>query len=334
MNIATESYNNIRKAQNALCDEYGIDDGFDLSDYDPVYNSLEVIKTENKVIVGFLTYDQDPSHYFDDDEGAGEFKEFRNAEDRDSEVLNLSKTKKLFYLVSRHKHGNVHYSVSGTNSYGNDKFDVAHGCGLYIPDPYIQSEYRKMKKTDGEGSAYEHFIKHANSTLDSYSDWCNGEVYTYNVIVFDTKGNQRDIQQCSNFIGNEYAEKEKNSVMKGIVISEEINELMKNVVINQLDLKNIDLPFKLPKKGLKEVHLAHVYDTYVVGAKYEGEDNTFVYKWSDGDKKPIKAQFGEWQKRYGVSSEQFMKVRMESDVKEVLRKNLKDNTDLNKQLSI
>jgi hypothetical protein len=331
MDIKTESYDTTRELENKLRDDFGVKDGFDLSGYTPSYQSLELIRTEDKIIVGMLNDDTDPQDYFESDEGEGSLVQFRSAGERDLEVAKLSRTKKLFYLVSKYQQSNVHYSVAGTNSYGNDRFDVSHGCAVHIPCAYIQSEFRKMKRTHGEGEAYEHFLKVANETLNSYSDWCNGEVYGYTVLTFDKKGNEIDNKQCWGYVGRENAENERLSIMKHIVESEEINKLMQHVVIEKIEPKNASLPFKITKKGLQELHVAHVYNTFVVGTKYEGEDNTIVYKWSEGQDKPTKAKFEQWQKNHNVTADKFMHSRMSSDIKDVLRDNLnKENKSENK----
>lgn len=331
MDIKTESYDSTTELENQLRDDFEVDNGFDLSHYNPSYQSLELVRTEDKIIIGMLNDDNDPQEYFESDEGEGSLIHFRNAEVRDLEVAKLSKTKKLFYLVSKYAHGNVHYSVAGTNGYGNDRYDVSHGCAVHIPCAYIQSEFRKMKRTHGEGEAYEHFLQVANNTLNSYSDWCNGEVYGYTVLTFDKKGNELDNEQCWGYVGRENAENERLSVMKRIVVSEEVNKLMENVTVEKTELKNASLPFKIAKKGLQELHVAHVYNNFVVGAKYEGEDNTMVYKWSEGQEKPIKAKYGQWQKHHNVTAEKFMHARMESDIKDILRDNLnKENKSENK----
>lgn len=322
MNIETKSYDKVHRLENDLQEEFNVEKGFDLSDYNPSFDSLEVTYTNEKIIVGMLNDDRDPQDYFESDEGEGSIIHFRSAQERDLRVAEMSRTKKLFYLVSKHEHGNVHYSISGTNSYSGDKYDVAHGCAVHIPSSYIQSEYRKMKRTHGEGEAYEHFLNICNKTLDSYSDWCNGEVYGYTVLTFDKNGNELDCDQCWGIVGREYAEKERLSVMKQIVVSEEINKLMENVVIEKVEPKNSLLPFKVTKKGLQELYVAHVYDTFVVGAKYDGEENVLVYKWSEGQEKTEKAKFGQLQKKYNVTPDQFMQNRMNSDIKEVLRNRL------------
>lgn len=334
MNIKFENFDDADDATSNLQEEAGINEGFDLSDYKATYASVEVLRTEDKIIVGMLHYDSDAQDFFDNDEGAGKLVEFRSAEQRDEKVAQLSKTKKLFYVVNKYEHGNVHYSVGGTKSYPDQRWDVSQGCAVFIPCNYIQTEYRKMKRTSGEGSAYEHFIKDSNSVLDSYSDWCNGEVYGYSVITFDKQGKEVECDQCWGYIGSDSANNEKRGIMEHIVISDELNKLLENVAIEKLTLKEADLPFKIVKKGLQEINVAHVYDTYVVGAKYEGEDNVVIYNWSEGQEKPTKAKFEEWQKKHGVTSEQFMTSRMGSDIKDVIRKNLVQENKSEKKLSM
>jgi hypothetical protein len=334
MKIQFEKFDEANDAAEALREEAGIEDGFDLSDYKAAYDSVEVARSGDKIIVGMLNYDSNPQDFFDDDEGAGKLIQFRSASERDNKVAELSKTKKLFYLLNKYEHGGVHYSVSGTKSYPDEQWDVSHGCAIYLPSDYIQAEYRKMKRTDGEGAAYEHFVKGSNETLDSYSDWCNGDVYGYSVITFDKEGNELDCDQCWGYIGTDNGNEEKRGVMKHIILSDELNKLMENIIIEKVSPEKAELPFKITKKGLEELSVAHVYDTYVVGAKYEGEDNVTVYNWSEGQEKPIKAKFEEWQKNHGVTSEQFMVSRMSSDIRDVIKKNLDNENKSENKLSM
>lgn len=328
-----EQYGSSESFRDSLQEEFEVDSGFDLDYRDAAYNSLEVIRTEEKIIVGLLQYDQDAQDYFENDEGAGNLIQFRNWQERDSEVAKLSKNKKLFYLVDKFEHGNVSYSISGTTK--PDQWDTSQGCAVFIPCDYIQQEFRKMKRKDGEGAAFEHFIKDSNNVLSNYSDWCNGEVYGYSILTFDKKGNELDCDECWGFIGADYANEEKRSIMKHIALQEELNKLKDNVPIDTFSAKDVDLPFKIIKKDLEEIKVAHVYDTYIVASKYKGEDNAVIYNWTEGDEKPLKAKFEEWQKKHGVTAEQFLEGRMQSDIKDVIKKNLlKEGNKNQKTLSI
>ena len=192
-----ESHNDSQTVMNQLQEEFGVDFGFDLEHRVPTYNSLEVLRTNDSIIVGMLIADANSDlDFFADDDGAGNLIEFNSATKRDNELQKLSKEKKLFYLLNKYSHGEVHFSIAGTHTYPDERWDVSHGTSVYIPCDYIQSEFKKMKKTEGEGVAYEHFIKDSNSVLDSYSDWRNGDIYGYSVITFDKKGNELNCDEC------------------------------------------------------------------------------------------------------------------------------------------
>ncbi len=311
-----ESFSDESDLQESLQKEFSIETAFDLGHRKPTYDSLEVIRTEDKIIVGLLQHDQDAQDFFENDDGAGEFIKFRNMEQREEQISKMSKTKKLIYMVDKYEHGTVHYSISGSTT--PDRWDTSQGCAMFIPCDYIQSEFRKMKRKEGESVAFNHFIKDSNNVLSSYSDWCNGEVYGYSVITFDKKGKELNCDECWGFIGHKDANEEKKSVMENIAQNEVLNKLKENVIIDTVSPKDAKLPFRIAKKDLEELKVAHVYDTYVVGAKYAGEDNVAVYNWKESDDKPTKAVFEEWQKNYGVSASQFMEGRMNSDIKEAI----------------
>lgn len=320
MKYTKENFSSVEGLRDSMQEELELDSGFDL--HQKAAGDVEMIRLADKYIVGLLQYDNDAQDFFENDEGAGKFIEFRSSSHAQETMEKLSKGNSLFYLVNKYAHGNVHYSISGTKTYPDEQWDVSRGCGVFIPCDYIQKEFKKMKKSHGEGEAYEHFIKDSNSVLNSYSDWCNGEVYGYSVIILDKDGHEIDCDECWGFIGFEHAQEEKNRVMDYYVKKFEIDELMPNVNIETLTAKDIKLPFRIAKKGLIEAKVAQVYDTYVVGAKYDGEDNVVVYNWSEGQEKATKAKFEQWQKNHGTTAEQFLSARMNSDIREVISKYL------------
>jgi hypothetical protein len=322
MKINFESFSSKSDVESDLQEEFGLDSSFDIGHREPVGNTIDVVKTDDKVIIGFLNYDNDAQDYWENDDGAGELIQFKNIEDREKQMSTLGKTKKLYYLVDKYSHGSNHYSVSNTVSYPDRRWDVSEGCAVFIPCDYIQSEYKKMKKTSGEDVANKHFIKDSNSVLDNYSMWANGEVFGYTVITFDKNGVELNNDECWGYIGSESGQQEKRSVMEYIVKSETLNKLRENVVIETISKKDVDLPFRITKKDLEEIKVAHVYDTFVVGAKYVGEDNVVVYNWTEGQEKPTKSKFEEWQKKHNISAVQFLETRMKSDINEVLSKKL------------
>ena len=303
-------------------EEFGITIDLDSSPNDM---DFELIETENSFIVGYLAHDSSPQDFFENDDGAGTFVEFSSVGERDKKMAELNKTKKLFYLVDKYDHSQVHYSISETSNYPYKQWDVTPGKAVFIPCDDIQSQYKKMKKEQGEAIAFKEFIKDSNSVLDEYSKWCNGEVYGYQVMLFDKKGTQVNEDSCWGYIGTDSANQEKISTMKYHAEKEVVDKIAKNVEIENLAKNDIkSLPFKIMKKGLETAKIAKVYDTVVIAAKYEGEDKSVVYNWNPALEKPVVAKFEQWQKKYGTTPEQFLTARMQSDINEAIREKIKE----------
>ena len=60
----------------------------------------------------------------------------------------------------------------------------------------------------------------SNAVLSGYSDWCNGEVYGYIVKGLDKKGQEVNCDACWGFVGNDYAQQEKKSIVEYYVNKE------------------------------------------------------------------------------------------------------------------
>ncbi len=215
-----QKFKDISSLQNHLEDKYEGVDFSVLKEREVVHESVELVEVNDKIIVSYLKYDQSPMDYFEDDEGAGEFFKFRSADEVEDKLEELKKEKKLFYLVDKYEHGNVHYSVANTVSYPDDRWDVSHGCAIFVPCSYVQDEYKKMAKKEGVEKAKENFIKDSNAVLSGYSDWCNGEVYGYIVKGLDKKGQEVNCYACWGFVGNDYAQQEKKSIVEYYVNKE------------------------------------------------------------------------------------------------------------------
>lgn len=218
--MENNEFKSIDAAKDYLEEKFNVESAFDISDHGVVQDSISVTEVGDKIVVSCLKYDSDPMDYFSNDDGAGELFQFRNVDERDTKAKELKEDKVLFYLVDKYEHGSVHFSVSQTHNYPDQKWDVAHGCAIYVPCDYIQDEYKKMAKKEGVETAKAHFIKDSNGVLDEYSNWCNGEVYGYSVTVFDRKGQELNNDECWGFIGHKYAELEKKSVEKHYVDKE------------------------------------------------------------------------------------------------------------------
>lgn len=322
----TENFSSLEEANEHFRELYQADDGFNsfIHEYnDAAYDSVETIETEEQIIIGCLKHDSDASDFWENDEGAGELTLFRSQDHYESIMKDLKKSKKLFYLVDKYEHGNVHYSVASSSSYPDKQWDVSSGCGVFIPCQDVQDSYKKMKRKDGEAEAFAHFVKDSNSVLDEYSKWCNGEVYGYSVVVYNKQGVVLEEDECWGFIGEEYANQEKLSVMQNYVTSYQLDKLKENVIIEQKEATDsYQLPFKIDNENLESFQYVHLYDKHIVAAKYNVENKAIVYQFTEGEKKPIVTQFEEWQLKHGVSTEQFLNGRLNSDIKEILKYHL------------
>lgn len=323
MNLKKDIFDNEDSLNNHIEENYEIS-----LDVDANRNAFdfELVETENSFIVAYLEHDDDAQDYFESDEGAGTFIEFNKPEERNKKMAELSKTKKLFYLVDKYDHSSVHYSISETTGYPDKQWDVTQGKAVFIPCNDVQSQYRKYKKEHGEVEAFQHFIKTSNSTLDEYSNWCNGDVYGYNIKTFNKEGTLIDSESSYGYIGCEYANSEKSNQLKNAIDSENIQALAKNVSIETLTKEDIKtLPFKIMRKGFESGSIARVYDDIIITAKYEGEDKSVVYQWAPSLEKPTISKFEQWQKDYGTTPEQFLEARMKSDINQAIRIKLKND---------
>ena len=147
--MENNEFKSIDAAKDYLEEKFNVESAFDISDHGVVQDSISVTEVGDKIVVSCLKYDSDPMDYFSNDDGAGELFQFRNVDERDTKAKELKKDKVLFYLVDKYEHGSVHFSVSQTHNYPDQKWDVAHCCALYVPCDYIQDEYKKMDITHG-----------------------------------------------------------------------------------------------------------------------------------------------------------------------------------------
>jgi hypothetical protein len=94
-----------------------------------------------------------------------------------------------------------------------DKGVYVKGFNNYVDAlDYIKANYpQEITRADQMKAAY----KHADSVLENYINWCNGDCYGCVVETFDAQGEQIDEDSCWGFIGMEYAEESlKNDFFK------------------------------------------------------------------------------------------------------------------------
>lgn len=343
MKYTSESFRSLSEAYETLNEQHGVEfESFIHDRKDKQVYEVEVSQTPTSIIVGCLKVDESPMGFFEDDEDSGTLKEFRSVDSRD-EFLSTLKKSSLFFLVDKYEHGSVHYSVSGSKNYPDQRWDVAHGCGVYIPSEYIQEEYKKAKKKMTVAEAKEKFSIDANSTLDSYSDYCNGEVYGYSIVTYDKKGTMLNEEESWGIIGVKYANEEKSSLMKAEFTNSSVMELLKEVEIVKFTNTN-QIPH-LSAEELQSIHknvdfnnvasgqYTEVYGEKILSVIHTSDNNAFVYH-DNGIDKPFVARFEKWQLTHNVTPAQFTEARFMSDVKEVIRKNLAVENDKKLTLNV
>ncbi|WP_199028466.1 hypothetical protein [Ralstonia sp. ASV6] len=187
---------------------------------------VKVVRVGSGFVVGVLVPDNDSRHLDPrtNDDGFGDFKEFGSQGERDAFLNSVLEEGKLAFVVDKYEHGLVSYSVSGTVSYVDQQWDVAPS-GVFVPCEDLQEEFAKRRDAiqatlaTGEApvvlraraheAAAQEFIKSANSSLEEFSDWANGNVYGVCVYHFDRDGERLgEGEAIWGLIGTEYAERE------------------------------------------------------------------------------------------------------------------------------
>lgn len=200
-------------------------DGLDLEVVDTTFSPAdddEVIFTRtgaNEVTVSYIAHDDwDGPNFWEHADGLGKFQIFTNQTDRDAWIKEHSKGGNIVHIVDNYRHGNDHFSVAGTFPYPDRQWDVAPRAA-FAPCDELQKQYRKAmrqaakltgpERQAAETAAMNSIIADSNSTLDTYSKWCNGETYmtvqeTW-IVSADGEMSQDDYDTCGDYIGSEYA---------------------------------------------------------------------------------------------------------------------------------
>lgn len=106
----------------------------------------------------------------------------------------------VFWAIQKYQHGAVHYSMSGSRTYPDQRWDVTDPVGFVIPDASTRSKYGHIVRTQGVEAANKWVYEEFNPMLDSYSKICNGEVYGYMVYRGDS---EEEYTSCWGIIGLE-----------------------------------------------------------------------------------------------------------------------------------
>lgn len=175
--------------------------------------------TNPKLVVGYLNHDPHPTEWdeFGYEDGNDDFEDFsfRSVGDRDDYVAEQKEAGRVCFIVNKYQHGQVHYSVAGTRSYPDMRWDVSP-CGVFTPCEENQERFKRGDVTEAQ------LIEWANQTLDTYSDYCNGATYGCCVDTFEVQADgsfeKIEDEACWGLIGHEQSQKSlENDFMSGLV---------------------------------------------------------------------------------------------------------------------
>lgn len=168
--------------------------------YEP--DPLVTIKDDGTIIVSYLitadsAHDMDPSK--EDCTGWQEFRVVDSQRDADelSELLELPETQKALetgraFLFEKYEHGQVRYALRGESSMVDRQWDVSPVAGFMW--------------ADDEWGPDTNMEEAARGFLETYTAWCNGEVYGVIRETFDADLNQLTDDSCWGYIGHQYAQ--------------------------------------------------------------------------------------------------------------------------------
>jgi hypothetical protein len=154
----------------------------------PAYDKTETVSVIGKHIVfAKIEPDGDASNPTDDD-GFGTFYSHSTRHinfkhpDETSEILESDPDA---VALSYFEHGNSLWMVAELPARPGVEFqwDGVRFAGIWVPDQCIRESYSGQ---DGL-TRREWMVKQAKGACETYTQWCNGDVYGYNVEVFDLK---------------------------------------------------------------------------------------------------------------------------------------------------
>lgn len=110
------------------------------------------------------------------------------------------------FVLSYYEHGLCSWFLQGHGEPGTEcRWDGALVAGIMIWNG----------KAKDCGKNFEERQKHAISVTQTYTDWCNGDVYGFK--IFDDEDNEVD--SCWGFYGYDFAEESAKEAMEGMLCS-------------------------------------------------------------------------------------------------------------------
>ncbi|MBK1667066.1 hypothetical protein CKO28_03275 [Rhodovibrio sodomensis] len=125
----------------------------------------------DQLFVALIRHNDAPFDFFEDGDD-GDLISGRDFASEDAYKAFLDErleTGRLALPVQRYSHGLDHYSIQGSQSYPDMRFDVASCTHLYLPPDEIADQHK-----NGELS-YDELVAYANRVLNRYSMYVNGD---------------------------------------------------------------------------------------------------------------------------------------------------------------
>lgn len=161
------------------------------------------IKENGKTAIIKILHDDSPENPLTAMDGIGLIysRSKRHSNFNADAIDKIKKTRKYYVLLDYFEHSGCVWSVSGEGP--QCQWDSVRFAGIWVPDRCLLNEVQKIKLGP------DRFVKMrewARQACETYTQWCNGEVYGYSVRVMDETGEEISRDSCWGMYGLEYCE--------------------------------------------------------------------------------------------------------------------------------
>lgn len=183
--------------------------------FHPEPESIEVKRSNGKIIVAYLVQDDDCANPLEEQDGIGSIRSLSNRHRNhisQDEALEILENDKDAVPLSYFEHGLCQWGVQGSMRGMPDfRWDGVDFAGIWIPDACVRESY-----TGQDGKTREQWMfEQAASACEQYTSWCNGDCYGVCVDVFNKDGDKVSDDACWGYVGREWAEQSRNDELKG-----------------------------------------------------------------------------------------------------------------------
>jgi hypothetical protein len=185
-------------------------EGFEFT-FEPIENSLKIVKIKTGFEARYLTPDNDPINPFENSEGNGNFyhwKDYGKEQlEKYCELLGydidtrekIKEDNPLAVRIDKYEHSGISYSVAGEGT--QCRWDTSHSWAVWLPDNVLLDELKKLKgKTRREKC-----IEYARQGCELFNQGANGEVYCIVKETYDHNKEQIDYDVVGGYFGYDEA---------------------------------------------------------------------------------------------------------------------------------